>query len=340
MSHGTATLRPRGTPLGALAALELRPAAAWSSGRRRVAFAPAAGNVGRRHGRGAGGRRSLRVVADETSSCSTTSSDVQQSSSAVALLLALATSAGSKLFGQGGALGPGTQKRRRARRLQGVTSLAAASPTSTATRRREPTVQLPELTASERERLQLGLYVQKQVRTGSVGWGHVVVDVQAPAWVVLDCLAAFERYAAMVPVVREARVLSRSEGWENGAHTALCTYKVSRFGLKIHAAHSVDLEARVISFGLDESQPSFVLRQASGFWYVEPHDENRDGSCRVWFRVGLRASSFLPPCLVDLAAQCALGKATSWLKPHMEELWCRMQSVPYVRSGVWNAALE
>lgn len=183
---------------------------------------------------------------------------------------------------------------------------------------------LPSLTAAECQQLRLGGQVQKQERDGHTGWGFVVMDVDAPPSTILGCLTEFQAYPGMIPVVRHAEVLSRGRT-ADGIATARCHYRVSKFWLGISAVHHVDLAGGLVRFDLDPDVSGMVLREASGFWHVTPSPDGAAGRSRVWLRVGLRASSLLPHALVDYAAERALRRATSWLRPHVEQLRAAQQ---------------
>mmetsp|Transcript_133200 Transcript_133200/g.297216 ORF Transcript_133200/g.297216 Transcript_133200/m.297216 type:complete len:338 (+) Transcript_133200:110-1123(+) len=183
---------------------------------------------------------------------------------------------------------------------------------------------LPSLTEAEHQQLRMGGQVQKQERDGHTGWGFVVMDVDAPPSTILGCLEAFQAYPGMIPVVRQAEVVSRGRN-ADGTVTARCNYRVSKFWLSISAVHHVDLAGGLVRFDLDPDVSGMVLREASGFWHVTPSPEGGSGRSRVWLRVGLRASSFLPHALVDYAAERALRRATTWLRPHVEQLWAAQQ---------------
>mmetsp|Transcript_80807 Transcript_80807/g.208057 ORF Transcript_80807/g.208057 Transcript_80807/m.208057 type:complete len:369 (+) Transcript_80807:132-1238(+) len=195
--------------------------------------------------------------------------------------------------------------------------------------------QLPKLTPAEILELRKGHRVQKQERSGNQGSGVVVLEVDAPPSVVLDCLQHFEDYEGMIPVVRKSKVISRQQA-ANGVMKATCHYRISKFGLGLSVIHhSSEAECPggsrgLVRFDLDpEAGSTMVLREASGYWYVEPCP---DGSgSRVWLQVGLQASCFVPHWLVDYAAERALRRATAWMRPHMEELWLSMQTGASVR---------
>mmetsp|Transcript_77534 Transcript_77534/g.136783 ORF Transcript_77534/g.136783 Transcript_77534/m.136783 type:complete len:326 (-) Transcript_77534:97-1074(-) len=180
--------------------------------------------------------------------------------------------------------------------------------------------QLPQLSAEERHQLQQGGRVQKQERHGSEGSGYVVIDVRAPPSLVMQGLSAFEDYPDLIPVVRKA-VLSHQKKCE-GHSSAKCAYRISKFWFRIDVDHSVEQDARLVRFDLDPNGVRFVLQEASGYWFVEPSPDGPPGTSRVWLCVNrLKASPFLPQCIVDYAAERALRRATSWLKPAMEERW-------------------
>mmetsp|Transcript_53609 Transcript_53609/g.100490 ORF Transcript_53609/g.100490 Transcript_53609/m.100490 type:complete len:290 (+) Transcript_53609:32-901(+) len=181
-----------------------------------------------------------------------------------------------------------------------------------------PEAQPLTLTEEEEELLAQGLPVQRQEVKGRQGTGTVVLDVDAPWFVALDRLRSFQEYPQMIPVIRHADVRSRS--YPKGHYKAEADYKVSRFWLNISVIHQVDVAAKTVSFNLHPSCGKMVFKEAIGLWQVTqaPNDPNR---CRVSLQVKLRASSLLPAWLIDYASQRALGRATSWLKPHVESVW-------------------
>lgn len=179
--------------------------------------------------------------------------------------------------------------------------------------------QLPQLTPSELRQLRHGLPVQRQELAGSRGSGLFVVDVRAPPAVVFSCLQSFESYPGMIPSIRRAEVRARVR-LGKGAFSARAHYKVSRFSLGFSVVHSVDEEAGTVDFNLDEACAKMVLQEAHGSWRVEPSPGGGRNETRVWLRIRLRASKLLPRWLLDYAAERALGRATSWLKPFMERL--------------------
>lgn len=185
--------------------------------------------------------------------------------------------------------------------------------------------QLPQLSVADQHKLRNGVRLQKQERDGARGSGFVVVDVAAPRALVLDCLSSFEDYPDKIPVVRHAKVKSRVKV-AKGITSCSCDYKISRFELGISAVHNVDLSNGIVRFGLDPTYPRLVLREATGFWYVEPTAENSPGRTRVWLYVGVHGSRFLPHWLLAYAAERALRRATAWLRPHVEGLWHDQQT--------------
>lgn len=186
-------------------------------------------------------------------------------------------------------------------------------------------VELPKLAAEDLERLRARLPVLKQQRRGGVGSGLVVVDVAAPASIVMDCLRSFEDYAQMIPVVRKVDVTARGTT-ANGVTFAKANYKISKFWIPVSCVHAVHEASYVVHFDLDESAGCTVLKEASGFWHVEQSPGDQPENCRVWLVVELRAAALLPHWLIDYAAERALRRATSWLQPHVERLWHQMRT--------------
>lgn len=185
---------------------------------------------------------------------------------------------------------------------------------------------LPTLTDEEQNQLKHGLPVRKQERRGGGGWGLVVTDVDAPVETVHGVLESFEDYTGMIPTVREATMHSR-EKVDDGVFHVRCTYRLSRFRLRVDAVHVVDVPQRIVRFDLDPTSSGGLLREASGSWYVEPAPGGSTTSSRIWFRVRLQAANWVPQWLVDYGAQRALRRATSWLKPHVEKLQQRGRAV-------------
>lgn len=184
----------------------------------------------------------------------------------------------------------------------------------------EHRLDLPHLTAAEELKLKQGLHVQRQTREGPQGQGLVVFDVHAPAALVLERLADFENYPAMIPVVRKATVHC-SHVADDGTLTAHCSYRISRFFLFVAIVHNVSREEGVVRFDLDPTVSAMMLKEVTGFWYVEA----LEAECvsRVWLRVDLCAANWLPHWLIDYASERALTRATAWLKPNVEELWSK-----------------
>lgn len=203
--------------------------------------------------------------------------------------------------------------------------LARRTQTARAVRRKEQATasntfdaESVELTKEEIEQLDQGLPVQRQQVTGREGTGVVVLDVDAPWFVVLDSLRSFQEYPKMIPVIRDAEIQSRGCD-EEGRHKVRADYKVSKFWLNISVMHTIDVAAKTVSFELHPHCGKLVLKEAVGRWTVTQAEE--PGKSRVTLQVRLKASPLLPPWLIDYAASRALRRATSWLKPHVEHAW-------------------
>lgn len=202
-----------------------------------------------------------------------------------------------------------TRAQRPARRTQ--TALAVR-------RKDQASVAQPELTEEEKKSLSQGLPVQRQQVFGREGTGLVVLDVDAPWFVVLDRLRSFQEYPQMIPVIRDADIQSRGCDAE-GRHIVHADYRVSKFWLNISVIHTIDVAAKQVSFKLHPNCGKMVLKEAIGCWTVTQTED--PAKSRVTLDVRLKASSLLPAWLVDYAANRALRRATSWLKPHVEHVW-------------------
>jgi len=181
-------------------------------------------------------------------------------------------------------------------------------------------LELPTLTTEEKSQLARGLRVQRQTRQGPQGQGLVVFDVHAPPELVLERLADFENYPYMIPVVRRAKVHSHRVT-DAGTELTWCSYRISRFLLGVSVVNSVNFKAGFVKFDLDPKVSAMMLQDVAGFWHVEMLDDHPNVLSRVWLKVDLRAASWLPHWLIDYASERALGRATAWLKPNVEELW-------------------
>eukprot|EP00929_Paragymnodinium_shiwhaense_P063762 TRINITY_DN31890_c0_g1_i2.p1 TRINITY_DN31890_c0_g1~~TRINITY_DN31890_c0_g1_i2.p1 ORF type:complete len:415 (+),score=54.77 TRINITY_DN31890_c0_g1_i2:117-1361(+) len=189
---------------------------------------------------------------------------------------------------------------------------------------------LPALTAADQQLLAAGDIVRRQERKQenghSTGRGLFVADVDAPPSVVLGCLQDFENYSRMIPVVRHVEVTSRvTEDPAKGCFQAWCDYKVSKFFLPFCVNHSVKLQEGSVDFKLHPSNVGLLLRKAVGKWIVRPAPGGDPNRTRVYFTVRLRASWLCPHWLVEYAAGRAMKRATSWLRPYVEEAWKRQK---------------
>eukprot|EP00927_Polykrikos_kofoidii_P071251 TRINITY_DN67546_c0_g1_i1.p1 TRINITY_DN67546_c0_g1~~TRINITY_DN67546_c0_g1_i1.p1 ORF type:complete len:293 (-),score=32.86 TRINITY_DN67546_c0_g1_i1:20-844(-) len=174
-----------------------------------------------------------------------------------------------------------------------------------------------QLTAADHESLRNGESILKQQQSGPAGCGLFVADVDAPPDVVFGVIEDFEAYRQMIPSIRDVKLNSRERG--EMASTTNCTYKVSKFRLRVTVDHFVDWTLRLMRFDLSPSSRGAILREASGSWRVEPAPSGHPQKCRVWFRISLRASKLVPRYFVTYAASRALKRATSWLAPHVEQ---------------------
>lgn len=148
-----------------------------------------------------------------------------------------------------------------------------------------PSERLPQLRAYEQAMLDEGLPVMRQEREGREGSGFVVMDVNAPPSVVVQCLQSFEDYDTTIPVIRKAEVCARGTA-QDGRSLTYVDYRISKFWLAISAVHRADEREGVVRFDLAPGCSGLVLKEASGFWRVQPTKQG----CRVWLCVRLRAA--------------------------------------------------
>lgn len=179
--------------------------------------------------------------------------------------------------------------------------------------------QLPRLTDAELAQLARGERVQRQTRQDRVGQGLVVLDVQADIATVISVLSDVERYPARIDTVRAARVVPGSKS----ATRCRAEFTLSRFLLKVSVELTLRRDANLLEFALDNAALQFPpppFDEARGFWFVEPCAARGAGWSRVWLSSRVVCSPLLPPFVVDYAAARALPRATTWLRPVMENM--------------------
>mmetsp|Transcript_10474 Transcript_10474/g.14848 ORF Transcript_10474/g.14848 Transcript_10474/m.14848 type:complete len:481 (-) Transcript_10474:275-1717(-) len=204
---------------------------------------------------------------------------------------------------------------------------------------------LPSLTEEQERQLEAGERLQQQSKMAREGSGYVVLDVRAPPYVVWECLLDFETYPETIPTVRDVRLFTsthlksgyRAEKPVNpgtGKETrhygtpsvTRAAFTLSKFRLNIAAVHKYRPHPKgdYMVFELDKESSNMVLQKAKGVWHTQA--EVRPGYTRVWLLCELRVSRALPSFIVDYAAQRAMPRATTWLKPQVEaaaELWLK-----------------
>mmetsp|Transcript_43010 Transcript_43010/g.104121 ORF Transcript_43010/g.104121 Transcript_43010/m.104121 type:complete len:425 (-) Transcript_43010:271-1545(-) len=207
--------------------------------------------------------------------------------------------------------------------------------------------QLPTLTAEQKALLVKGERVQEQARMGREGSGYVVLDVQAPPYVVWECLLDFESYPQTIPTVRDMQLYTSEKlntGYVNekpvlpgtGRETrhygtpsvTRAKFILSKFRLNIAAVHTYTPhpDGDYMIFTLDKSCTNMVLKGAKGIWYTEENPDGREGYTRVYLLCEVLVSRALPSFIVDYTADRAMPRATNWLKPQVEaaaDLWLK-----------------
>lgn len=200
---------------------------------------------------------------------------------------------------------------------------------------------LPKLTIEQKSKLVNGERVQEQSRMGREGSGYVVLDIEAPPYIIWECLLNFESYPEQIPTVRGMQLYTSKKldtGFVNekpvmpgtGRETRLygtpsitrASFILSKFRLNIAVIHKYTLHPKgdYMEFTLDPSCTNVVLKGAKGTWYTEENPDERKGFTRVYLLASLQVSRALPKFIVDYAAQRAMPRATNWLKPEAEAL--------------------
>jgi len=186
-----------------------------------------------------------------------------------------------------------------------------------------------------------------------MGSGYVVVDVLADSKTVWETLLNFERYSEMIPTIRKIRVTSRWRTMTKGLFT------LSKFRFRLSVVHKhVPEEVRLfrgrvcvcyvssttirsltlpalppslppslhpknrLDFYLDPDSAQYrsILEMAEGFWFIDDRPADRPkGWTRVYMLATVKVNNLVPMWLVEYAAERALKRATSWLKPYVEQ---------------------
>jgi len=204
---------------------------------------------------------------------------------------------------------------------------------------------LPSLSAGQKKKLVDGERVQEQSRMGREGSGYVVLDVEAPPYIVWECLLDFESYPELIPTVKSMQLYTSTKlntGYTGekpvlpgtGRETrhygtpsiTRAAFILSKFRLNIAAIHRYTPHPKgdYMEFTLDPSCTNMVLKGAKGTWYTEENPDGREGYTRVYLLAGLQISRALPKFIVDYAAERAMPRATKWLKPEvlaLQEEW-------------------
>jgi hypothetical protein len=200
--------------------------------------------------------------------------------------------------------------------------------------------QLPKLTKEQKRLLVAGERIQEQSNMGREGSGYVVLDVQAPPYVVWECLLDFESYPEKIGTVRSMTMFTNAHlsssylaerpvlpgtGLETRhygqASISRASFILSKFRLNIAAVHKYQPhpDGHYMEFSLDPACRNLVLKDAKGIWYTESNPDGLgEDVTRVWLLCELQVSPMLPKMIVDYASKRAMPRATSWLKPSVE----------------------
>lgn len=207
---------------------------------------------------------------------------------------------------------------------------------------------LPSLTDEQRKQLAAGERIQEQSKMGREGSGYVVLDVEAPPYVVWECLLDFENYPEYINTVRSMRMFTNThlassylaedpvlpESTRAMRHYGIASisrasFVLSKYQLKIAAIHKYQPhpDGHYMVFTLDRANKGAVLQDAKGIWYTQRNPDGRgENITRVWLLCSLKVSKLLPTFIVDYAANRAMPRATTWLKPTVEKKYSEMKS--------------
>ena len=227
----------------------------------------------------------------------------------------------------------------------GMTSLANGVPDTSTMQAKEPLpFTLPKLTENQQELVLAGERVQEQSKMGREGSGFVVMDIPAPDYAVWEVLLDFEAYPENIGTVRSMRMFTNTHLKQSyyaetplppgtvtrhygRASISRAAFILSKFRLNIAAVHKYvpHPDGHYMVFTLDKATKNAVLQDAKGIWYTQPNPDGKEGITRVWLLCELSVSPYFPTFIVDYAAQRAMPRATTWLRPVVESFLKKMK---------------
>lgn len=180
---------------------------------------------------------------------------------------------------------------------------------------------LPTLTSAQQVTLENNQVVMEQSEMGRQGQGFMVQDIDCNEETVWNVLLDFERYTEHIHTVRSATVHSddaSSQQRKYGSPSITrASFDVSKFHFTIGAQLEYRPEHNYMELSLDNGLQNKALQHARGIWYTQQIGHNKT---RVWLLCDLTVSSLLPSFVVHQAAQSAMPRASSWLRPTIAAL--------------------
>ena len=181
---------------------------------------------------------------------------------------------------------------------------------------------LPTLTPSQRHALVRNEIVMHQSEMGRQGQGFMVQDIECNEETVWNTLLDFESYTEHIHTVRSATVNSDATTSTTQQRTygspsiTKASFDVSKFRFTIGALLDYRPEQNYMELSLDNGFQNNALQHAKGVWHTQKLENNKT---RVWLMCDLTVSSLLPSFIVNQAAQSAMPRASSWLRPTIAE---------------------
>lgn len=185
----------------------------------------------------------------------------------------------------------------------GVARVVAAAAADGLLDRPGPAPVLPTLSEEQTRALAAGERVELQnfdEATGS-GEGFAVHEVRADAEEIWQVVTAYHRYVELIKTCRSATryeccnreselpIVPCAVDAPCEADGVCYQFIVSRLRLNLSVRFVTDDSLRYASWVLD--RPTWVLRDSTGFWHVEPLD---GGRVRIWFSVAVLLNPGIP----------------------------------------------
>eukprot|EP01032_Pedospumella_encystans_P028610 gene28610-32312_t len=175
------------------------------------------------------------------------------------------------------------------------------------------------ITLEENEKLEAGLPVTLNERSGKNGRGIALQDIAAPPHICMDRIADLKNYPKMVPKVRKVDVYEE-ETFVNGTTQVGAAFEVGigliTFNYYLLLKH--EPKYQTFTWSLDYRYYS-DFDDNVGHWQVMPHP-TKEGWSRVLYSCAVQLPTWVPEFIITFLTKTALVEATTWVRQESEKL--------------------